>query len=182
MKKTIEWVFLLLETEEEEMIFVEENNEKDRPWKRQGQYFFPAGTKEDEESLEKTIDREFEEETWLNGAATIIEKTLKKIWELLLETEEYLLKANVYTWKIPWDTKIKEHKFNSHEIKKIIIDHPNNLLNTELTMIRPWLIEALLLKEGIPCKEVVFIENWVYKDTIWTKNKIEQLQQLYLQK
>jgi len=45
------------------MIFVEENNENNKPWKKQGQYFLPAGTQEQGELLTDTINREFEEET-----------------------------------------------------------------------------------------------------------------------
>lgn len=178
MKTKIEWVFLLLETEHQEMIFVEENNENNRPWKKQGQYFFPAGTKELWEPLQKTIHREFQEETGLNWSTTIVEETLLKIGQLFLETEEFSLIAHVYTGTIPWDTKIKTNKFNSHEINSIKVVHPTVMLNEDIEKLRPWLIEALLLKQGIH-SDNIHIENGLYKD-IWEANKRkEELQLLY---
>jgi 8-oxo-dGTP pyrophosphatase MutT (NUDIX family) len=178
MKKQVEWVFLILETEEDEMIFVEENNENNKPWKKQGQYFLPAGTQEQGELLTDTINREFEEETWLNGAATIIEETLVKIGELFLETKEFSLKAHVYTWKIPLNTRIKTKKFNSHEIKRIKVVNPTEILQENIEKIRPGLIEALWLKHGIS-SNTIYINDWLYEDPQEANNKKEQIKLLY---
>lgn len=182
MKKKIEWVFLLLETPEEEMIFVQENNEKNKSWKNQWQYFFPAWTIEKWESIEQTIHREFEEETWLNWMATIVGKTVEKLGILLLETDDATLIAHVYKGSIPSDTKIKTEKFNSEEILWIVMDHPKSIISTEVNKIRPWLLEALLLKEGITYQETITIKDWVYSDQMLAQEKIKRLQELYLQK
>ena len=178
MKQKIEWIFLLLETEKNEMIFVEENNESNRPWKKQGQYFIPAWTQEFWESLEETIDRELREETWLNWAAIITKETLIKIGELFLETEQYSLKAHVYTWEIPLDTKIKTNKFNSHEIRWIKVVNPREILEKNIENLRPGLIEALWLKHGMS-SDTIHICDWLYQDTININKKKEQIRLLY---
>jgi len=180
MKKNIEWVFLLLETKDNEMIFVRENNENNRPWKREWQHFFPAWTKEPWESLQKTINREFEEETWLNWATTIVQETLINIGTLFLETDDYYLKAHVYTGFIPSSAEVKTHKFNSQEISGIKVAHPQKILQENIENLRPWLIEALLLKYHIP-SDIIYIENWLYKNKEEVEWKKVQLQSLYQQ-
>lgn len=181
MKTNIEWVFLLLETENKEMIFVKENNEKQKPRKRQGQYFIPAWTQEPGEDIQTTIHREFEEETWLNGSTDIVTKTLTKIWELLLETKEFQLKAHVYKGSIPTNASIKEHKYNSEEIESIQLIKPELIIEQTIKNIRPWLIEAILLQEGI-ASDIIQIEDGNYKDLKTALSKQQTLQWLYKQR
>lgn len=178
MKQHIEWVFLLLETEENEVMFITENNEKNRPWKRKWQLSVPAGTRENGEDITETIHREFGEETGLNGITTIVEETLEKVGEIFLETEEYALKWYVYKGNIPNDAKEKTQRFNSEEVEKVEIMHPENILIQEIEKIRPGLLEALLLKYDIP-SDTVHIENGIYRDINQAKAKIYQLKQLY---
>lgn len=178
MKPTINWVFLLLENDNNEILLITENNDNNRPWKKHGQFSVPAGTIDEYENIEQTIHREFQEETWLNGLATIVEETLKEIGELFLETEEYKLYGRVYKGKIPITTQEKVKNFSSEEVGKVQVMHPEYILNQATESIRPGLLEVLLLKHNIS-SDTVYIENGIYRDLDQAKEKVSQLKQLY---
>jgi hypothetical protein len=86
----------------------------------------------------------------------------------------------VYMGTIPADAKVKTHKFNSHEISSIQVINPTKILQENIENLRPWLIEALLLKHDIQ-SDVIHIENWLYKNQEEAEWKRKQLQSLYQQ-
>lgn len=178
MKKRIDWVFLVLENPEKELLVITENNENNRPRKNHGQYSVPAWTIEKSESIEKTIHREFEEETGLNWLTTIVEETLEEIGMVLLETEDYELHGRVYKGKIPMATEDKVRNFSSEEVGQVQVLHPEALLAKSIEELRPGLLEVLLLHKGIQ-PQTVYIENWEYKDKSWAHTNIAKLKELY---
>lgn len=178
MKQTIDGVFLLLEDDDHEIMIITENNEKNRPRKRHGQFSVPAGTVEKGENEEETIERELGEEVWPDGTSAIVKGTLEKIGELFLETDEFKLHGRVYKAKIAMNAQDKVRWFYSEEVERVQVVDPYFIFEQEIENIRPGLLEVLLLGKWIS-SDTIYIEDWSYRNKELAQASITQLKQLY---
>lgn len=147
-------------------------------WKKPGQFFVPAGKKRQNETMLGALIRETWEETGIKEEYNIIsENNLLFKGKVGLETNNEILLIDVFNCNKELDLNVLEKHptfFDNEIIQRTFFDI-KELLEFDVSIIRPWLYEILYILLWWKIEERTLIKNGEYRKQ--DRNKITDLKQ-----
>lgn len=146
---------------QDEILWVIERERKS--WKRPWQFFVPAWKKMKDEDVMHAVFRETAEETGLNCKSFKMADFQSK-WNIILQTDDSKIDISVFSYNKKLDSNIllKNNNFFQNEIIQRTFLDIKELLEFDVSKIRPWLYEILYLFLGWTIKDKIYIEDGEY--------------------